>query len=137
MSEHDSKDPFGIGGIGKNFAIPDNMRAAAEAGFEQARKAFENFVAAAQKTASTFEDQSTSAQVNARELGSKAIAYAEANIKSSLDYAENLVKAKDMAEILRLHSEHVQRQMRALTEQATEIGQAVTKAAMDVTKPKS
>lgn len=133
MSEHDAKDPFGIG---KNFAIPENMRAAAEAGFEQARKAFENFVSAAQKTASTFEDQSVSAQVNARELSSKAIGYAEANIKASLDYAENLVKAKDMPEILRLHSDHVQRQMRALTEQATEMGQAVTKAAMDAAKPK-
>ena len=134
MSEHDARDPFGIG---KNFAIPENMRAAAEAGFDQARKAFENFVAAAQKTASTFEGQSASAQVNAKELSSKAIAYAEANIKASLDYAENLVKAKDMPEILRLHTEHVQRQMRALTEQATEMGQAVTKAAMDVAKPKT
>ena len=79
----------------------------------------------------------TSAQVSAKELGAKAISYAEANIKASLDYAENLVKAKDMTEILRLHSEHVQRQMRALTEQATEMGQAVTRAAMDAAKPKT
>jgi hypothetical protein len=38
---------------------------------------------------------------------------------------------------MRLHSEFVQAQMRALAEQASEMGQAVGKAAMDAAKPKS
>lgn len=108
----------------------------AEAGFDQARKAFETFMSAAQKTAGTFEDQGTAVQASARELSGKAVAFAEANIKASLDYAERLLKAKDMAEILHLHAEHIQSQMRALAEQASEMGQAVTRAAMDATKPK-
>jgi hypothetical protein len=41
-----------------------------------------------------------------------------------------------MAEVLKLHSEHVQNQMRALADQASEMGQTVTRAAMDATKPK-
>lgn len=118
------------------FEIPQNMKDMAEAGFDQARKAFENFMSAAQKTASQFEDQGAAAQASAKQLSSKAIAFAEANIKASLDYAERLSKAKDMAEVLTLHSEHVQSQMRVLAEQASEMGQAVTRAAMDATKPK-
>jgi hypothetical protein len=38
---------------------------------------------------------------------------------------------------MRLHSEYVQAQMRALAEQATEMGQIVGKAAMDATSPKT
>lgn len=37
---------------------------------------------------------------------------------------------------MRLHTEYVQGQMRALAEQASEMGQAVTRAAMDAAKPK-
>ena len=57
-------------------------------------------------------------------------------MQASLDYAQSLLKAKDLTEVMRLHSEYVQGQMRALAEQASEMGQAVTKAAMDAAKPK-
>lgn len=133
MNKHDGRDSFEIP---KNFEIPQNMKDMTEAGFDQARKAFENFMSAAQKTASTFEDQGAVVQASARELSGKAATFAETNIKASLDYAERLLKAKDMAEVLHLHTEHVQNQMRALAEQASEMGQAVTRAAMDASKPK-
>jgi phasin len=133
MNQHEGRDHFDIQ---KNFEIPQNMKDMAEAGFDQARKAFENFMSAAQKTASQFEDQGVAAQASAKELGSKAAAFAEANIKASLDYAERVLKAKDMAEVLKLHSDHVQNQMRTLAEQASEMGQVVTRAAMDATKQK-
>jgi phasin len=133
MNQHEGREHFEIP---KNFEIPQNVKEIAEAGFDQARKAFDNFISAAQKTASQFEDQGAAAQASAKELGSKAVTFAEANIKASLDYAERLTKAKDMAEVLKLHSEYVQNQMRTLAEQASELGQAVTRAAMDATKQK-
>jgi phasin len=120
----------------ESFEIPQNMKDMAEASFDQARKAFENFMSAAQKTASQFEDQGAAAQATAKELSAKAVGFAEANIKASLDYAERLLKAKDLAEVLKLHTEHVQNQMQILAEQAGELGQAATRAAMDATKPK-
>jgi phasin len=133
MNQHEARDRFEMP---KSFDIPQNMKDFAEAGFDQARKAFENFMSAAQKTASTFEDQGQAAQASAKELSGKAVEYAEANIRASLDYAERLLKAKDMTEVLKLHGEHVQERMRALADQASEMGQAVTRAAMDAAKPK-
>jgi hypothetical protein len=65
------------------------------------------------------------------------VAYAEKNVQSSLDYAQSLVHAKDLPEMMRLHAEFVQSQMRTLAEQAAEMGQAVGRAAMDAAKPKS
>jgi phasin len=134
MNQHEGQDRFEIP---KNFEIPQNMKDMAEAGFDQARKAFENFMSAAQKTASQFEDQGAAAQASAKELSAKAVRFAEANIKASLDYAERLLQARDLPEVLKLHAEHVQNQMRALTEQAGELGQAVTRAAMDAAKPRT
>ena len=119
------------------FEIPKDMRAMAEASFEQARKTFEKFVASAQAAAGSIEERSATARAGARDISSKAIAYAEKNVQASLDYAQSLLKAKDLTEVMRLHSEYVQGQMRALAEQASEMGQAVTKAAMEAAKPKT
>ena len=133
MNQHETRDRFEMP---KNFDIPQNMKDFAEAGFDQARKAFENFMSAAQKTASTLEEQGHAAQASAKELSGKAVEFAETNIRASLDHAERLLKAKDMPEVLKLHGEHIQERMRALAEQASEMGQAVTRAAMDAAKPK-
>jgi hypothetical protein len=38
---------------------------------------------------------------------------------------------------MRLHTEYVQGQMKALTEQASDIGQTMGRAAMDAAKPKT
>jgi len=117
--------------------IPKEVRSIAEAGFDQARKAFEHMISSAQQTATTIEDRGAAARANAKEITSRAVSFAERNVHAALDYAQQLVHAKDMTEVLRLHSEYVQGQMKALAEQASELGQVVTKAAQDVTKPKS
>ena len=55
----------------------------------------------------------------------------------SLDVAQSLLQAKDLNEIVRLHGEYVRSRMRLLTEQASEMGQIVARAAMEAAKPKS
>jgi phasin len=119
------------------FEIPKEMRSMAEASFDQARKAFDNFLANAHATAGKFEERGANVSAGAKEISAKVIANAEKNVQASLDYAHSLLKAKDLGEIMRLHSEYVQAQMRALAEQASEMGQAVGRAAMDAVKPKS
>ena len=120
----------------ERFEIPKEMRSLAEASFDQARKAFENFLANAQQTASTIEGRGATVRAGAKDISAKAIFYAEKNVQASLDYAEQLLHAKDLADVMRLHSEYVQNQMRALAEQASEMGQIVSRAAMDAAKPK-
>ena len=121
----------------ESFEIPKEMRSMAEASFEQARKAFESFLATAQQTAGSIEERGATVRAGAREISSKAIANAEKNVQASLDHAQSLVHAKDLTEVMRLHSEYVQAQMRSLAEQASEMGQIVSRAAMDAAKPKN
>jgi phasin len=120
-----------------HFEIPKEMRSMAEANFEQARKAFEQFVSNAQATAGRIEERNASVRAGARDISTKALAYAEKNVQSSLDYAQSLLKAKDLTEMMRLQGEYVQGQMRAFAEQANEMGQIVSRAATDAVKPKN
>jgi phasin len=118
------------------FEIPKEIRSMAETSLEQARTAFEKFLSTAQQTAGTLEERSASVRAGAKDITGKALAYAEKNVQASLDHVQSLLKAKDLTEVMRLHSEHVQAQMRSLAEQASEMGQTLGRAAMDAVKPK-
>ena len=118
-----------------HFEIPKEMRSMAEASFEQARKAFEKFLATAEQTAGSIEERGATMRAGARDIGAKAFSYAEKNVQASLDYAQGLLHAKDPGEMMRLHGDYVQAQMRALAEQAGEMGQIFGRAAMDAAKP--
>jgi len=119
------------------FEIPREMRSMAEASFDQARKAFEKFLSSAQATAGSIEERGATVRAGAKDIGAKAISYAEKNVQTSLDYAQSLLHAKDLTEVMRLHSEYVQAQIRTLTEQASEMGQIVSRAAMHAARPKT
>jgi phasin len=118
------------------FEIPKEMRSMAEASVEQARRTFEKLLATAQATAGSMEERGESVRAGAKDIGSKAFNFAEKNMQSSLDYAESLLHAKDLSEVMRLLSEFVKSQMRVMAEQASEMGQAVGRAAMDAAKPR-
>jgi phasin len=117
------------------FEIPREMRAFAEQSFDQARKAFDGFMTAAQKAANTLEGQASVAQTSAKDIRQKAMTFAERNVAASFEFAEKLVRAKDIEELTRLQTEFVQRQMQMLAAQAQELGQSATKAAMESARP--
>ena len=73
----------------ERFEVPKEMRSMAEASFDQARKAFEKFLATAQQTADSIEERGETVRA------------------------------------------------RALAEQASEMGQIVSRAAMEAAKPKT
>ena len=108
----------------------------AEASFVQARKTFEKFLENAEATAGSMEERGATMRAGAKDISARAIGYAEKNVQASLDYAQTLLHAKDLPEVMRLHSAYVTTQMRSLAEQASEMGQIMGKAAMDAAKPK-
>lgn len=119
-----------------HFEIPKDMRTMAEASFEQARRAFEKFIENAQTTADQFSARTASVRAGAKDVGTVTIGFAEKNVQASLDYAQSLLHAKDMSEVMRLHRDYVQTQMRSLTEQASEMGQVVSRAALEAANPR-
>jgi phasin family protein len=62
--------------------------------------------------------------------------FAEQNIASSFEFAQQVLRARDFQDVLKLQADYVQRQMQALTEQARELGESTSKAAKDAAAPK-
>jgi phasin len=112
-----------------NTMFPPEMRAFAEQSVAQARKAFDELMAATQRTVSTFEGQTGMAPWGFRGLQQKVVTFSERNIAASFDFAQELLHAKDGEEVMRLHAEYVKAQIQALTEQARDLAQSATTAA--------
>lgn len=104
------------------YEIPAEMRDFAEKSVDQARKAFDGFVGAAQKAAGSVEGQASSVTSNAKQMGEKAIGYAQANINAAFDLAQKMVKAKDFSEVMALQAEFAKHQMEQMQVQAKELG---------------
>ncbi len=100
------------------FQVPTEMREFAERSVDQARKAFEGFVAVAQKTAGELEGAASNAQTSAKTAGQKVLGYAEQNVNAAFELANSLVKAKDPQELFALQSAFVHKQFEALKAQA-------------------
>ncbi|TMJ04041.1 MAG: phasin [Alphaproteobacteria bacterium] len=115
-----------------NFDVPTQMRQFAEQSVEQAKKAVDGFLTAAQKTATTLETQANTAQAGAKDVRAKVMSLAEENINNSFAFAQKLVRAKDIQEVMALQQEFLQQQMQALQSQATDLGATAAQAA----KPK-
>src|SRR5665213_2859539 len=58
------------------FEMPKGMRSMAEAGFDQARKGFEQFLAGAQLAKGSIEERGATVRAGARDIGAKAFACA-------------------------------------------------------------
>lgn len=112
-----------------NYEIPSEMRDFAEKSVDQARKAFEGFVGAAQKAAGQADETAVSVSSNVRAVGTKAMSFAETNIRAAFDHAQRLVRAKDMTEVMSLQSEFLRSQLANMQEQAKEIGSSFQSAA--------
>jgi phasin len=120
-----------------NFDVPTQMRQFAEQSVEQARKAVDGFMTAAQKAVTTIETQADTAKTGVKDVGQKAMGFAEQNITNSFEFAQKLVRAKDIQEVMALQQEYLQSQMKAMSEQAKDLGTHATKMAMDSAKPKT
>ncbi len=119
-----------------NLEIPAEVREFAEKTVDQARKAFDSFVAAAQKASAQSEAAAETLTSSAKEVSTKAITFAEANVKAAFDLAEKLVKAKDPKEFLAIQSEFLKSQVATVQEQTKALGEAVKKAVSTTTEAK-
>ncbi len=105
-----------------SYEIPPEMRDFAEKSVEQARKAMDGFIGAAQKTVDTFEGSANTVQTNAKDMTRKTFAYAEQNIQAAFDLAQRMVRAKDMQEAMQVQAEFVRSQFESMQTQMKEFG---------------
>ena len=93
------------------FEIPNELRDFAERSVDQARKAFEGFVAVAQKTTGAVDGATQDAQSGAKPVGSQMLGFTEQNVNAAFDLAHKLAHAKDPQEAFALQSEFLKTQL--------------------------
>ena len=120
-----------------SYEIPSDMRDMAEKSVDQARRAFDGFITAAQKAAGQADSTAATVQTNAKSIGSKAIGFAESNVRSAFDLAQKLVRAKDLQEVLALQTDYAKTQMTAIQDQAKELGSIMQTTAQGVVQSAS
>ena len=72
------------------------------------------------------------AQAGAKDAREKVMSFAEENINNSFDFAQKLVRAKDIQEVMALQQEFLKQQMQQMQNQAKDLGASAVQAA----KPK-
>lgn len=119
-----------------NFEIPTEMRDFAEKSVDQARKAFDGFIGAAQKAADQVQGSAEAARASAQDATTKAIKQAEANVAAAFDLAQKLVRSKDVSEVIAHQTEFVKSQLATFQDQLKDLGNAAQNVAAKATKTK-
>jgi len=116
------------------FEIPEQMRDFAEKSVDQARKAFDDFMNVTQQAVSKVEDSASAMQTGTTDVNRKALTFAEEQVDAAFKFAQEMVRAKDMEEIMSLQQGYLRKQMETLGEQARDLSDTATKAAQDAAK---
>jgi phasin len=122
----------------KPFEVPAEMRKFAEQSVEQARQAFDRFISAAHEAVTDLEGRAQAARSGALDVGGRAMSFAERNMAASFEFAQKLVQAKDVEEVVRLQTDYVRAQIQALNEQTKDLADAAARIAKETastTKP--
>jgi len=120
------------------FDIPEPMRAFADKSVDQAKKAFDDFMAATVKAVDKAETSAKSLQSGTQDLNRQAIGFVEANVASTFEFAQRLVRAKTLEEFGELQKEFLARQVEAAREQSKNLTEMIGRVASDAaqkTKP--
>src|ERR1700686_4684925 len=87
-----------------NLEIPTEVRQLAEKSVTEAKKAFDNFVVAAQKVTTSLEGQAAAAQSGSNEMHGKIRAFAERNVATCFEFAQKFIHAKNVQEVMQLQA---------------------------------
>jgi phasin len=120
-----------MAGTPPNFEIPEQMRTMAEQSVGQAKKAFDDMMAASQKAVQKVEGSAATVQAGATDMNKKILSYAEENVAAAFAFAQNLARAKTFQDVVTLQNDFLKAQMAALGEQTRVLSDTAAKAATD------
>jgi phasin len=112
-----------------NFEIPTEMRDFADKSVDQARTAVGTVMANAVKASEQMQSASQTFQSTFSAAIAKSFDHAQNNANAAFDYAQKLVRSKDMREALEVQSEFVRSQFASLQSQAKELSSLAQNAA--------
>ena len=121
-----------------NFAeLPNSIRSIMKSSIEQARKAFDTFVASSEKVLQSVDTSSVPAADGLKQLNEKIAQFTRQNAESNFNLALQLTDAKHLSEIVELQNAHLRSQMENFSRQLEELRDLTMKTVKDGTKAAS
>ena len=121
-----------------NFAeLPDSIRNIMKSSIEQARKAFDTFVASSEKMINSVDTSSMPAADGLKQLNEKITAFTRQNAELNFNLAMQLTDARHLSEIVELQNAHLRNQMETFSRQLEELRELTMKTVKEGTKATS
>jgi hypothetical protein len=118
-----------------NFGeMPEPVRNIMKASIDQARKAFETFIAASQQAMSNFEGPSNPATDGLKQLNDKMAEFTKKNADANFRFAMGLADAKQINEVIEMQNGYVRELMDSYAKQMEEIRSLTVKLVQDSAK---
>lgn len=119
------------------FEIPEPMRVFADKSVDQAKKAFDDFMAAAVKALDKAETQAKTLQSGSQDLNRQAVGFVESSIATTFEFAQKMVRASTIEELGELQKEYLAKQVEAVRDQSRSVSEMIGRVASDATKSKT
>lgn len=113
------------------FEIPEQMRAFADKSVDQAKKAFDDFMGATVKAVEKSETSAKSMQSSVQDVNRQALAFLEANVAASFEFAQQLVRARTVEEIGKIQQDYLKKQVEVAQIQTRDIAETIGNVASD------
>jgi phasin len=121
----------------QTFEIPQQMRELAQKNIEQARTAYGQLMDTMTQAMSAWISVPSEAMTSGfKAIQERAIQFAKENAEAGFALANDLTKARDVQDVLRLQSSFAQKQMESYGRQAQELGRLMVEATRSAS-PKS
>jgi hypothetical protein len=107
----------------------EKMREMAQTTLDKAKEAVSKYMTESQKMREKADSTMRASYSNVKEMNEKAVAFAEANVRTGFELAERLLQAKDPQEMGTIYQNHLKEQMEKMNEQFRELGSLMSKPA--------
>jgi hypothetical protein len=106
--------------------VPPALRELMKMSIEQAKRAFETFVATSEKSWKSLESGSQSGYASLYALNAKIAEITRANAEANFALAMRLAEAKDVTQVIELHNDHITTQTETFVRQLEEMRDLAT-----------
>jgi hypothetical protein len=107
----------------------EKMREMAQTTLDKAKEAVSKYMTESQKMREKADSTMRASYSNVKEMNEKAVAFAEANVRTGFELAERLLQAKDPQEMGTIYQNHLKEQMEKMNAQFRELGSLMSKPA--------
>ena len=114
--------------------LPESIRSIMKSSIDQARKAFDTFVASSEKMLHGLDTSANPMADSLKHLNEKIAAFTRQNAEANFNLAMRLADARQLSDIVELQNAHVREQMETFSRQLEELRELTVKAVKEGTR---